>query len=183
MTLTAQHVSRRAVIRSALALSGAALICVPLLADAAHLGPRAPGEVDIHHIDTGRGNCTLIICPDDTSIMIDAGAANVSDLTSDPQRPDAKHRPGETQARYTARCVSSGKLDYFVATHIHPDHIGDVSRLTNAPNKPYQLTGVSDVDALLPIATVIDRGFPDYGSLPPPASPANWPPTIRPVGT
>ncbi len=35
-----------------------------------------PGILDIHHINTGRGNSSLAICPDGTSILIDAGAAN-----------------------------------------------------------------------------------------------------------
>jgi hypothetical protein len=35
-----------------------------------------PGILDIHHINTGRGNSSLVICPDGTSIPIDAGAAN-----------------------------------------------------------------------------------------------------------
>ena len=39
-------------------------------------GPMEPwrkGMLDIHHISTGRGNSVLAICPDGTSVMIDAG--------------------------------------------------------------------------------------------------------------
>jgi hypothetical protein len=40
-----------------------------------------------------------------------------------------------------------------------------------APNRAYRLTGISDVDALMPIAIVIDRSFPDYGAMPPYSAP------------
>ena len=31
------------------------------------------GYLDIHHISTGRGDCTLMILPDGTTMMVDAG--------------------------------------------------------------------------------------------------------------
>lgn len=134
------------------------------------LAARRDGEMDIHHIDTGRGNCTLIITPDGTSIMIDAGSSPAAETSSD-LRPNATMRPGQWQGRYAQRHVASGKLDYFVATHIHPDHVGDLlPDCPQTPNGPYRLTGVADVDAVLPIDTVIDRAYPDFGDTHPPAS-------------
>lgn len=136
------------------------------------LPPRRFGELDIHHIDTGRGNCTLIVAPDGTSVMIDAGAASGDEAMSGTQRPDAGTRTGVSQARYAQRHLVRPTIDYLVATHIHPDHIGDVdARSPLSDDGSYRLTGVSDVDALLPIGTVIDRSFPDFGMLPPPAAP------------
>ena len=135
------------------------------------------GNFDIHHIDTGRGNSTFLVFPDGTTMMIDAGAANVPPDTSSAAHPNASRRPGEWQARYAlARAPrilgQPSHLDYFLTTHIHPDHVGDIT-LTSplAPSGDYRLTGISDVDALLPIATVIDRSFPDYGAFPPYAAP------------
>jgi hypothetical protein len=59
-----------------------------------------------------------------------------------------------------------------IVTHIHPDHIGDVGpAATAAMNGTYQLTGVSDVDRLMPARVVLDRGYPDYDKLPPPVAP------------
>ncbi|WP_336966561.1 ComEC/Rec2 family competence protein [Sphingobium aquiterrae] len=136
------------------------------------LPARVPGELDIHHIDTGRGNCTLIIGPDGTSVMIDAGASGDQSPAANAPMPDGSMRPGQRQARYARRYLVSGAIDYFIATHVHPDHIGDI--LVDSPAGPdgaFRLTGVSDVDTLLPIGTVIDRGFPDYGRLSPPDAP------------
>ena len=136
------------------------------------LSERQPGEMDIHHIDTGRGNCTLIVAPDGTSIMIDAGAGNGPKETSAEARPDASRRPGEWQAAYAQRWIQGARLDYFVATHLHPDHIGDVQPQSPvSPSGDYRLTGVSDVDARLPIGTLVDRAYPDYGQMPPLAQP------------
>ncbi len=34
------------------------------------------GFMDIHHINTGRGNSTFFVLPDGTTMLVDAGAAN-----------------------------------------------------------------------------------------------------------
>jgi beta-lactamase superfamily II metal-dependent hydrolase len=144
-------------------------------ADGLHglLPARAEGEMDIHHIDTGRGNCTLIVGPDGTAIMIDAGAGNAPADTSSEERPNASQRAGVWQARYALRQVPSGRLDYFVTTHLHSDHMGDVAASSPmAARGLYRLTGVSDVDALMPIGVLIDRSYPHYGQTPPPDLPA-----------
>jgi hypothetical protein len=39
------------------------------------LAPWQPGFLDTHHINTGRGNSTLMVMPDGTSLLIDAGAS------------------------------------------------------------------------------------------------------------
>ena len=138
------------------------------------LPPRREGELDLHHIDTGRGNCTLIVGPDGTTLMIDAGASavgspNAGVATSSEARPDASRRAGEWQARYALQHCTSKKLDYMVITHVHPDHVGDVSAETPmAPSGGFHLTGVSDVDALMPITTLLDRGYPEYLPFAPP---------------
>lgn len=127
---------------------------------------RQAGELDIHHIDTGRGNCTLVVGPDGTMIMIDAGASLSAPETSSPPRPDTTLRPGQWAARYARN--HGAAIDIFVATHIHPDHIGDVKdTLPLGSGGDYRLTGVSDVAAELPVRRVIDRAFPDYGDRPP----------------
>jgi len=151
--------NRRALLKSMVSLALAGFAPGGSFAMAADTGgplpARADGELDIHHIDTGRGNCALIVGPDGTAMMIDAGIADVKAETSGEPRPDGSRRPGEWMGRYALRCVASGKLKYLVVTHLHADHMG----------------GVPDVDALVPIETVIDRGYPDYGQAQPPVSP------------
>jgi len=145
-------------------------------ARAAEVGARLPpwerGFLDIHQISTGRGNAALIIGPDGTSILIDAGAANGGPDVSCPPRPDATRRPGEWIARYALRQLQAtgrAELDFLLVTHLHPDHVGDVATgLPRSELGDYLLTGVMDVAELLPVGVVIDRGFPDY------AYPSRW---------
>jgi len=150
----------------------------PLLAPAAALAQAArdqaggvlaawqPGWLDIHHIATGRGNATLAILPDGTSLLIDAGASANGNDTSVPTRPDAARRAGEWIGRYVQRQLRAGglsSLDYALATHLHPDHVGDVEAASPpAAHGAYRLTGIMDVAALVDIGTLIDRGFPAY---------------------
>lgn len=130
------------------------------------LAPWQPGWLDIHHIATGRGNATFVMLPDGTSLLVDAGASlNTLDVSMAP-RPDASRRPGEWIGRYLRRHLARARLDgldYLLATHLHPDHTGDVDAATpRAPAGGYRLSGVADVAALLPVRTLLDRGYPDY---------------------
>lgn len=135
-------------------------------APGAVLAPWRTGGLDIHHIATGRGDSSLIIGPDGTSLMIDAGAMYGAAPAVLEPRPGSERRPGQWIARYAARRLhDTGRsgLDYLLVTHLHPDHLGDVSEaLPKAPDGTYRLTGVSDVAAELPIGVILDRGFPDY---------------------
>ncbi len=141
----------------------------------AKLQPWRPGALDIHHISTGRGNVAFAVCPDGTTILIDAGALHTaSDWDSDEKYrishlPNASRRPGEWIARYISRHMPSGRqpeIDYFILTHLHPDHMGGLDLLTPKPAisrlGPYQLTGVMDVHEQLPIKIILDRAYPDY---------------------
>ncbi|MFC5865265.1 ComEC/Rec2 family competence protein [Acidicapsa dinghuensis] len=124
------------------------------------------GMLDLHHINTGRGNATLVVMPDGTSLLIDAGATSTRGPAVCPARPDESRRPGEWIARYVQRQLTAtghAKLDYALATHLHGDHVGDVT--DSSPRSSYgdyRLTGISDVAEVIPITTLIDRGFPDY---------------------
>jgi metallo-beta-lactamase superfamily protein len=130
------------------------------------LEPWTPGTLDIHHISTGRGNSTLFVCPDGTSLMVDAGASTRPLKYTISPKPNGSLRPGQWIGRYAQRQLKAAgrnELDYFVSTHFHSDHIGDV-----APDLPlskeggYRLTGVADVAEILPIRRFIDRDYPRY---------------------
>lgn len=132
----------------------------------ARLSAWTPGCLDIHHIATGRGSATLVIMPDSTSMLIDAGAtSNGLDVSAAP-KPDATRRPGEWIARYAQRHLQATgrqQLDYLLVTHLHPDHTGDVGD-TSPPSAqgPYRLSGVTDVAEMLPVGLLVDRGYPSY---------------------
>jgi beta-lactamase superfamily II metal-dependent hydrolase len=136
------------------------------LADSVRMEPWQSGLLDIHHISTGRGNSVLIICPDGTSILIDAGAVKGPSEALAAAEPNTSRRPGEWIGRYALRHLSAAprrELDFVVLTHFHGDHIGEVAPDSPAaPNGDYRLTGISDVAELIPIRSLIDRGYPNY---------------------
>ena len=129
------------------------------------LPPWREGELDIHHINTARGEAQLMVLPDGTSVLID-----MSGKTSEqapfllPTRPDASRPPGEWVARYVRRVLPAGavKLDYALISHFHGDHMGTI--VPDSPRSPhgYQLSGITQVAELVDIAKVIDRGWPRY---------------------
>ncbi len=86
--------------------------------------PWEPDHLYIHHISTGRGSCALLILPDATTMMIDAGAkvtAAEPDLSKFwiDARPNADLRLGQWIAQYTReQLVQAGRkeIDYFLLT-------------------------------------------------------------------
>ena len=128
--------------------------------------PWKPGMLDIHHLAYGRGNSTFVLCPDGTTILIDAGTTEDSLEVSSPQKPNMHMRPAEWISAYLLRQMQAAgrsDLDYFLLTHIHPDHVGDLGPENPiSPKGDYRLTGVMDIDARIRIARLIDRGFPAY---------------------
>ena len=126
-----------------------------------------PGVLEIHHIDTGRGNASFVLGPDGTSILVDAGEAHSAERTMSPARPDASRRAGEWIARYVRRQLDRTRqtnLDVMLLTHLHGDHIGEVTSASPASTGGgYRMTGAADVAESITVEEVIDRGWPDYG--------------------
>lgn len=128
------------------------------------------GELDIHHINTGRGEAQVMILPDGTSLLVDMSGKTVEQPPfSLPTRPDASRAPGEWVARYVRRVLPQGavggaaQIDYALISHFHGDHMGAIVEDSPlAANGAYRLSGITEVAEHLPIATVIDRGWPDY---------------------
>src|SRR5262244_3752901 len=90
--------------------------------------PRASGgQLQVHVLDVGpiEGDSILIISPAGKSVLIDAGDSGKGKVVL------------EALKRYKIE-----KLDYFIATHPHPDHIGAADEV---------LKGIK-------VGTVIDNG-------------------------
>lgn len=139
------------------------------------LAPWRPGSTDIHHVATGRGDCALIVGPDGRTVLVDAGASASPPASSTPIRPDASRTAGQWIARYVRRRLAdTGRagLDVALATHIHPDHIGD-PEVGQPDPAGFVRTGLSEVTALVPTGLVIDRGAPAYDG-PAPGSAPFW---------
>src|SRR5438445_8911245 len=89
--------------------------------------PKPSGELQVHVLDVGpiEGDSILIISPAGKSVLIDAGDAGKGKVVLDALK------------RYKV-----DHLDYFIATHPHPDHMG----------------GADEVFKGVRIGTVIDNG-------------------------
>jgi glyoxylase-like metal-dependent hydrolase (beta-lactamase superfamily II) len=138
---------------------------------------RSPVWLEIDHIDTGRGNAALVLGPDGTSLLIDAGEAHSLERTMSPARPDESRRAGEWIARYVRRQLertSQKKLDVLLLTHLHEDHVGEVTE-DSPPSSlgSYRLTGAADVAETIRVNEMLDRGWPDYAYPMPPKDPTS----------
>jgi competence protein ComEC len=78
--------------------------------------PKPSGELQVHVLDVGpiEGDSILIISPAGKSVLIDAGDAGKGKVVLDALK------------RYKVE-----RLDYFIATHPHPDHIGGADEVLN----------------------------------------------------
>ena len=124
------------------------------------------GNLDIHFINSGRGECTFYILPDGTTMVVDAGEIFPTDPTAQPQRPNSSTPAYKTFGTYIKHFLpasSGGKIDYMMLTHFHIDHMGEMSS-SNAihPEGGYQLVGVSGLFEEVPFRNLIDRGYPTY---------------------
>lgn len=135
--------------------------------------PWSPGMLDIHHISTGRGNATLMICPDGTVFMIDAGATYEPLKYTIAPKPDSSRRTGEWLARYAERhlrAAGASGIDAFLVSHLHNDHIGGwAPDLPASAHGDYLLSGLTDLAEQIPVRRLVDHGYPDY-SYPPKSS-------------
>ena len=125
------------------------------------------GEMEIHHIYTGRGESNFMIFPDGTSLLVDAGDFDPSDypLMCEPL-PDRSRRAGEWIARYVERVnPHRDRVDYLLVSHFHNDHTGDSSLPvphTENRNPDYARVGIAEAGEVLRFGKVFDRGYPDY---------------------
>ena len=115
------------------------------------LPPKPTGELQVHILDVGpiEGDSILIVSPTGKSVLIDAGDAGKGKVVLDALK------------RYKVE-----KLDYFIATHPHPDHIGAADEVMDG----------------IKVAEVIDNGV-DMSTPEPPAPPAKGKGKAKPAPT
>lgn len=125
-----------------------------------------PGFLDIHHINTGKGECAFLILPDGTTLLIDAGATSRAKPRVTDARPNDSLLPGQWIARYiegTLPFKDELVLDYAVVSHFHGDHMGDISETSPLSSSgEYRLAGITQVVEEIPVKRILDRGWPDY---------------------
>jgi beta-lactamase superfamily II metal-dependent hydrolase len=82
--------------------------------DKRKLPPPSGKELQVHILDVGQGDSILIISPEGKSVLIDAGDTGRGKIVL------------EALGRNNVK-----QLDYFIATHAHPDHIGGADEVLN----------------------------------------------------
>lgn len=112
-----------------------------------------PGMLDVHVINTGRGDAALLVLPDGTTLQFDAGAGGppAGSPRGVAHLPDTSRPAGEWIARYATRVLGHFRepaIDYALVSHLHGDHMGAFPELARH----------------LPIRTMLDRGWPDYAT-------------------
>ena len=130
------------------------------------LPPWSPGTLDIHQINTGKGDSAFFIFPDGTTMLVDAGNGGRNPPRGTAPRPDANRTPGEWIARYIKRMLphaSAPVINYGYITHFHGDHMGSLyPNVKVSGSGEYKLTGIIDVGEQIPIRKMLDRGWPEY---------------------
>ncbi|MCA1574510.1 MAG: MBL fold metallo-hydrolase [Acidobacteria bacterium] len=102
--------------------------------------PPSGGELQVHVLDVGpiNGDSILIISPAGKAVLVDAGDAGKGKVILDALK------------RYNVQ-----QLDYFIATHPHPDHMGAADEVMKATK----------------VLNVVDNGL----------APPGWEPTAAPT--
>lgn len=115
--------------------------------------PKPSGELKVYVLDVGpiEGDSILIVSPTGKSVLIDAGDAGKGKVVL------------EALKRYKVE-----RLDYFIATHPHPDHIGAADEVMNGMKVGTVIDNGVDLSTPAPESPPGKKG---KGSKPPPPAP------------
>lgn len=144
------------------------MLLLPYCASAGKLPKWKKGQLDIHIINAGRGECCFYILPDGSTMVVDAGeyVDYVAKQGNVAPKPDAATRPYMVYADYIRHFLprqSRDSLDWFVLTHYHMDHMGRAeASMATDPEGGYVLGGVNALYSEVPFRTLLDRSYPDY---------------------
>ncbi|KAJ8605152.1 hypothetical protein CTAYLR_000494 [Chrysophaeum taylorii] len=128
--------------------------------------PWEPGFFDIHQLKAGSAEAALLVFPDGTTALVDAGDVEASSFeakyngTYHALRPPPGTTPGAQIAKYLEH-FGVRTLDYVVVSHFHADHCG-YPWPSRAARKTYRVSGISEVAERVKIKRLIDRGYPSY---------------------
>ena len=134
------------------------------------LTPWSEGELDIHAISTGRGECLFYILPDGTTMVVDAGefSRETSEYKNVIQRPNGQTRPTKVFADYIKHFLPNGRsaIDYMHLSHFHMDHMGNLEKeYTKDGTGTYTLAGATALYHYIPFIEAIDRAYGNYDGL------------------
>ncbi|MBC7828272.1 MAG: hypothetical protein H7122_11045 [Chitinophagaceae bacterium] len=129
------------------------------------------GWLDLHHINTGRGNVAYYIFPDGTTLLFDAGEQDPSDERTHSAR-NSVIRPSDSKRAYewivhyikqVAPRQRKSVINYAILSHFHEDHMGSwYNTAPRAAKADYVLTGITGIAEMIPVEILLDRGYPLY---------------------
>ncbi|MCI2082845.1 MAG: hypothetical protein LKK08_01165 [Bacteroidales bacterium] len=135
------------------------------------LGAWTKGTLDIHFINTGRGESAFYILPDGTTMLVDMAGSLLADEDADGKyptapRPNAQTSSAEVIVNYINHFTSpesKGHIDYAVLTHFHEDHMGSyLSTLPSGGDGTFKMTSMCEIGTRIPFRHYLDRAYPDY---------------------
>lgn len=147
----------------------------PLLLASQNNGNTLPiweqGYLDIHHINTGMGDCTFFVLPDGTTMLFDAGEMDITNpRMKGPrnalQKPNKSKNPGEWMVSYIQKVLKGlpeNQIDFAAISHFHDDHMGTPHPLSpDSKSGKYKLTGITTIGEKIKIKKLLDRAWPQY---------------------
>ena len=129
-----------------------------------------PGYLDIHHINTGRGNAAFFVFPDGTNLLVDAGELDPTEPRTTSARnavirPNGSKQPFEWIAGYIRQFAPAKEktgIDFALITHFHDDHFGAwYPQAPASADGSFKRSGITGVGDLVPIHLLLTRN-PDY---------------------
>ena len=90
----------------------------------------ALADLQVHFLDVGQGDCTIVLC-DGESMVIDGGPASASRFVYS----------------YVRKTLKLQHIDYVISTHPHLDHVYGLSSVLNAAPVDLILTPVLEWDS------------------------------------
>lgn len=150
------------------------LIVAGCSSDKVRIGKQLPqwreGELDIHFINTARGECEYQILPDGTTILVDASGSllKLGEEKSEPlpSKPSDDISAGKVIADYIRHFspeVSGGHINYLLITHLHGDHIGSYREwLPMHESGLFRIGSLQEIGDALVFDKIMDRDWPSY---------------------
>lgn len=132
------------------------------------------GDLEIHFISTGRGESTLYIFPDGTSMLIDCGGSLATKAICDARGIEGptEWKPSDTTpcekviADYIKKVnPNKDKVDYFLLSHFDEDHMGKYPpAYPETANMPmheagFYMNGIGELSTYIKFNKIIDRGY------------------------
>jgi beta-lactamase superfamily II metal-dependent hydrolase len=142
---------------------GLVLLSLISCKDKNHVSPWKEGYLDIHAVNTGRGESMFYVFPDGTTMLVDCAGSLLKEHTympTDP-KPDSSVTSAQVISEYIRHFAPKSNresIDYVMISHYHSDHMGDVNKHSPIAEGGYRLSSTSELGTEIPFKKLITRG-------------------------